>query len=227
MPPWALTPPPPINASHPFFGTFARRETQNGRMRFRRLETPDEWGAYLRRYCEEAGQPCTDAMVRDLCDSYLSRGQVHGLFDRDGSMCGGYVVQEGRNARWIPRLPTQAVDDLSNVIDDGLELNLVWLAGPYRKAMTALRLWTRISRDLGRARDRKFVTFTAETRKAGLDRLYRTVASGVLYEGPFSGLSGTYRLYWSTPRKFRWIPLLYLPTYARFALAGNTTRGGR
>ncbi len=175
---------------------------------FRRLTAPCDQRRFLEQYAVHSGDAIGQEALEALAHGYLSAVEVVACVDAQQSIVGGYVVAPAHSSRWRLRLPQAELPRLASVLEFGLELNLVWLKPSLRKTRAAAALWRQIARDLGRRRNRA-ITYAVRTDKRGLLLLYETVSTEVLYEGPFKDLPGTYRLYRSTPLRFRLIPLSY------------------
>ncbi len=175
---------------------------------FRPLLSWVEHRLFIEQYAVHSGDQVSREMLDAVIEGYLSSVDVVGCFDRQGRLIGGYAVAPARLSRWRPRLSESTLGALEHVVQTGLELNFVWLDRALRGTRAASALWRHIARDLG-SRKNAAITYSARTDKAGLLRLYETVSAEVLYEGPFAGLPGTYRLYRSTSLRFRLIPLTY------------------
>lgn len=146
---------------------------------------------------------------------YLRRSRVLRVVDRTGSVRGGFALGPGDVMRWPRQVPPDAA--LSRPIDlaQSAELNALWLEPARRKGPGAAAFWLAVGKEIGASRF-SHITFCVDPRKHGLARLYERAASGILYEGPVVDCPlPQLRIFHSTPRRFRWLWLLYAPGLLR------------
>lgn len=158
---------------------------------------------------------------------YLRRSRVVRVVDGAGRVRGGFALGPGAVMRWPRQVPPDA--SLSRPIDlaHSAELNALWLDPAQRKGPGAAAFWLAVGKEIG-ASPYRHITFCVDPRKQGLARLYQRAASGILYEGPVVDCPlPQLRIFHSTPRRFRWLWLLYAPGLLRrfLNLLGAPRRG--
>lgn len=145
-------------------------------MQFRSIITADERETFRTRFLENSGVT--------LPDEYCAAGKVIGGYDSTGTMVGGFVIAPGPLMRWPKQLPTVSPLLQRVPVDRMIELNGLWLARSERRGAEAAQLWACVGETIY-ATGASYVTYSTDTRKRGLMKLYNRISSGRIYEGPF------------------------------------------
>lgn len=184
-------------------------------MRFRLLE-PNQSHAYVEHYLTSSGDPLPPDDLRAYVDCAT---RAVGVFDRDGRMRAGYVLAGETASRCRIQLgPERWRELLARAgASEAIELNLVWLDPALRGGPLAAALWLRIALELMRLSRQTAIVYAVNIEKTGLVRLYREITVGhVEVQRPLDGAVLHYC--WSTPGRFRMLPILYARRLLRRAV---------
>lgn len=126
-------------------------------------------------------------------------------------MVGGYAIATGDAIGWVKKIAKPTAFQENIPLSKMLELNSVWLSPEIRMSQSAAAFWVHVAKDVS-SRRKPYITFCCDTAKVGLLKLYSKAARGVIYEGPFTTAAPdrTFRLWWSTPLRFRLVRLYYM-----------------
>lgn len=152
-----------------------------------------------------------------VSENYFSSLKLYGFYI-DDALIGGFGIAFGDDMAWPKLTDSSGFLEKDINLRDCAEINVLWIKSEFRRsALDSIGFWWKVCAEIARQRA-GYITFACEDipSKASLMNRYKTIGSGLLYNGPITKYEGRrMKVWWTTPFKFRFTKLIFAKEYIR------------